>query len=70
MSNVYQLHSGPKHGDSTFILCPCTEEETLMTPIIQHQQSGPFIASLMCPNCEAVIPVIGGRIQGEAGDMQ
>nr|BBJ05186.1 hypothetical protein YBY_30350 [Marinobacter nauticus] len=60
-NNVTNLFG--KDGDQTFIICPCTEEGTPVIPVVIHGTSGPIIASLMCPDCDKVIPVVNGILQ-------
>lgn len=63
--NVTDLFEKP--GNETFIICPCTENGTPVTPVVLHDQQGPIITSLMCPECETTIPVANGILQMERG---
>lgn len=54
-----------KLGNETFIICPCTANGTPVTPVVLHDEQGPIITSLMCPECETTIPVINGILQME-----
>ena len=55
-------NSGP---EERFMMCPCTEEPTLITPVVMQTENGPLISSLMCPSCERVIGVVNGYLQEE-----
>lgn len=55
-----QHKSGPVES---FAVCPCTDEGVLVTPVVLLDQQGPIITSLMCLNCEKVIPVVNGVLQ-------
>lgn len=63
MENVVSLHG--KQGDETFMMCPCTEEMSPVTPVVLHDTKGIIITSLVCQNCENSIPVVNGILQFE-----
>ena len=60
MGDVVDLHQ-PKRGDSCFMLCPCTDEGTPFM-VVAIMGESPFIASLVCPECEQEAPVVNGCI--------
>lgn len=54
----------PKNaGAHTFVLCHCKPGGVPVTPVVLQDQSGPIIVSLMCTECERVVPVVNGIIQ-------
>lgn len=53
-----------KYGDHIFLLCECqnnAECPSGMLPVAMHDAQGPFIAALVCPECENEVPIIYGR---------
>lgn len=49
-------------GEVTFVICPCVEGGTPVTPIVLHDAQGPLIVGLLCPECENETEVLGGRL--------
>lgn len=66
MSNVIELHAAPRAGEPTFVLCGCADEGV---PMLVQMMMGerPFIMGLICPECDAYVPVVNGYIGGETG---
>ena len=72
--NIINLHDRGKltPGETTFVTCDCDgsyEGETL-TPVVLHDQQGPIITAVMCPNCEGEIPVVNGVLQMDQATLR
>ncbi|MBW5801177.1 hypothetical protein [Halomonas elongata] len=61
MGEVVQLQKEPKAGDQMFALCGCTEEGVPMN-VVTIMAETPFIAALVCPECDTEVPVSNGYI--------
>ena len=61
MAEVTSMYE--RNGEETFVMCPCQDDGTMVTPVVIHDPKGPIIVSLMCPECETVLPVDNGIVQ-------
>lgn len=64
MSKVTELRKepeAPKQGETTWLMCPCTEEGTPFI-VATYVSDEPFVAFLVCPECEQEVPVLNGYI--------
>ena len=52
-----------KEGDHAFLSCPCSPEETTITPVAVLDRQGPIITALVCVECETSIDVVNGVVQ-------
>lgn len=66
MGKVVPMRQEPKAGDQMFALCGCTEEGVPMN-VVTIMGETPFIAALVCPECDAEVPVVNGYVGASAG---
>lgn len=62
MAEIVRLHE-PNIGEQSFVACPCGSEGGWHVVVI-NGASGPFIAALVCGECENEIPVAFGALKG------
>lgn len=58
----------PAYGDNSFLVCPCQAEAETPAghiPVVIHDASGAFVASLVCSACNAEVHLNGGRLEQE-----
>lgn len=62
MGDIIDLHSKPRFGEQSFVMCDCTDDGTPMLPVVKHG-AVTFIAMLVCPECEVEVPVVNGIVE-------
>lgn len=66
MGDVVDIGGSPKNGDNAFMLCGCTDEGTPMMAVVIVGES-PFIACMVCPECEEEVAIENGYVVGSHG---
>ena len=63
--NVVSIYEKLDAGELTFVCCNCdgSAHGEPMTPVVLHDNQGPIITAVLCPNCEDEIPVVNGVLQ-------
>ena len=56
---VQSIH-GPRDGDETWVMCPCSPNHPTVIPVVLHDPKGAIISSLVCTECEATTAVVNG----------
>ena len=66
--NAHRQKMLTSYGEQNWLLCPCQEQEEApagFIPSVIHDAAGPFIAALVCPECENEIAINGGRLEAQ-----
>ncbi|KKW92670.1 hypothetical protein [Sphingobium chungbukense] len=64
--NVHRQKKLTSYGEQNWMLCPCQQDQETpagFIPAVIHDAAGPFIAALVCPECENEIAINGGRLE-------
>ncbi|WP_147408773.1 hypothetical protein [Kushneria sinocarnis] len=62
MGDVVDIHSRRNDGESQFVLCPC-QPDGVSPLVVAMVTDKPFIAALVCPECESEIGVVNGYLE-------